>query len=90
MGNYISSEEFKLEGYEQRRNLGHIWEDVGTKNFDYYNNKRFTKISRQHYPHLYYDGYFYGRYYNDEYYKKLGWIYNDKDGWVQIAIEREF
>lgn len=93
MGNYLSSDELNLEEYEKRRDVGYIWTDKGTKNFDYYNKKRFTKISRKYYPHLYTNGYIYGRYYNDNYYKNIGWIYSEKEGWINtdpISIEREF
>lgn len=53
------------------------------KNIDYYKGNRFFKITRGFYPHIYTDGYVYGRYYNPEYYNDLGWDF--KNGkWINI------
>ena len=93
MGLVVSQEiHDKCEEYEIRNYAyPYCWKDLGSKNFDYYNNKRFCKISRGFYPHIYSNGYLYGRKYNPEYYKKLGWEYDEElDIWKEIPIEREF
>lgn len=62
-------------------------DNYNKKNLDYYNNKRFFKISRQWYPQ-YSQGVLWGRIEHMEYYRKLGWE-RDKEGeWIEL--EKEF
>jgi len=84
MGSYYSSD-LEMQDYDHtRQNYPYCWKRIGSKNFDYWNGKRYTKISRGFYPHLYSNGYLWGRVYNPEYYRKLGWEYDDEEGWMEI------
>jgi len=93
MGQYISKhkEELIVEDYEKRlQPFPLCWRDIGTKNSEYYKGDRYFVISRQFYPHLYTKGYLYGRYYNDSYYKDLGYEYDEAKGeWVECDIFKE-
>ena len=93
MGQYISKhkEELIVEDYEKRLHpFPYCWKNLGEKNSDYYKGDRFFCISREYYPHIYTKGYLYGRYYNDSYYKNMGYEYDEKIGeWIECDIFKE-
>lgn len=59
------------------------------KNKDYYKGDRSFKISRKYYPHIYSNGYLWGRYEDYTYWRDLGWECKDGE-WTRIAFYREF
>ena len=88
MGNYLSREDLELIDssiyhcpYSKDLQLS-CWECYNSKNFDYYNGKRFFKISRRYYSD-YSKGFWYGYYYNGN-----GYISNDD--YDNEEIERAF
>jgi len=83
MGQYLSLSNFELERelfYDahqwNRQEPPNIWTSYPPKNIDYYEGKRFTKISRGYYPQFT-KGYLWGRYEDLSYYDNM-------------EIEREF
>ena len=73
MGNYFTKEELDLIDssvyhmpYSKDLQIS-CWEKYNAKNFDYYNGKRFFKISRKNYRD-YQVGFVFGYYYNGENY----------------------
>ena len=87
MGQYLTKEDIELIDsssyffpYSKELKLS-CWGSYNSKNFDYYNGKRFFKISRRHYRD-YQRGYIYGYYYNGE-----GYVSEDDD---EIGLEHAF
>jgi len=87
MGNYLSREDQELIDssiyhfpYSKDLKLS-CWSTYNSKNFDYYNGKRFFKISRKNYRD-YSRGYVFGYYYNGD-----GYVSEDYD---EEEIERAF
>jgi len=79
MGNYFTKEELYLidSSYYHMPRPKDLqlsrWSSYNAKNFDYYNGKRFFKISRKNYRD-YQRGYVYGYYYNGD-----GYVEDDDD-----------
>ena len=93
MGQWNSKQDnlLKVEDYEKRlQTFPYCWKDIGEKNSEYYKGNRYFLISREFYPHLYTKGYLYGRYYNDSYYRDMGYEYDEKlEKWVEVDIFKE-
>ena len=92
MGQYNST--LDLDFYVHQWNsqeAPNAWKQYPPKNEEYYNGKRFIKISRGYYPQFT-KGYLWGRYENEEYYKELGYYKNEMGEWVMDTemTEREF
>ena len=76
MGQWFSEMDYKVSPDQQ-------------KNMDYYKGDRSFKISRKYYPHIYSNGYLWGRYEDPTYWTNLGWECRDGE-WTRIAYYREF
>jgi len=82
-----------VEDFAINRHLSQIhnlteWDNVGDKNFKYYNGERFFKISRKHYPKRFTRGWLWGYYDNLEDVEKA--IAEPKTDKEEGEIEREF
>jgi hypothetical protein len=86
MGAYLSKEELELidssyYNFPYNKDLKmSCWEKYNSKNFDYYNGKRFFKISRKHYSY-YTRGLIYGYYYNGD-----GYVSDDEIEEIEHAF----
>ena len=87
MGNYFTKEELDLIDssyyympYSKELQLS-CWSSYNAKNYDYYNGKRFFKVSRKYYSD-YSRGIIFGYYYNGD-----GYVSEDYD---EEEIERAF
>jgi len=92
MGQYNST--LDLDFYVHQWNTQeapNAWKSTPPKNEDYYKGKRFFKISRGFYPQFT-KGWLYGRYENEDYYKKLGYRKNKMGDWIldEEMLERVF
>lgn len=92
MGQYNST--LDLDFYVHQWNTQeapNAWKSTPPKNEDYYKGKRFFKISRKFYPQFT-KGYLWGRYENEDYYKKLGYRKNKMGDWIldEEMLERVF
>ena len=92
MGQYNST--LDLDFYVHQWNsqeAPNAWKQYPPKNEEYYKGKRFFKISRGLYPQFT-KGWLYGRYENEDYYKKLGYRKNKMGDWIldEEMIERVF
>jgi hypothetical protein len=86
MGAYLSKEDLELidssyYNFPYNKDLKmSCWEKYNAKNFNYYNGKRFFKISRKHYS-CYTRGLIYGYYYNGD-----GYVSDDEIEEIEHAF----
>ena len=84
MGQYNSTLELDFDYHMWiRQEAPNAWTKYPPKNEEYYNGKRFCKISRGYYPQFT-KGYLWGRYEDLDYYKD--WVFNEDEE----MIERSF